>query len=548
VSFIDTLWANTVLVGGDDLVVEVAPPDLRPTSGHALRQLAQRLRGWLESEGVAPGDRVGLVAPNSARWVAADLAILAHGAVCVPLYARQDPRELVTMLQDCGARCALVHDADMAMKLRECGFEAKTYTFDEALVSAPSEAPVVPRTPDDPVTLIYTSGTSGEAKGVITTVANVDMMLEVTAGKLAALGCAGEGADRVFHYLPTCFAGSRIILWTTLLRRNAIHLSTDLDRLIDEIPLAAPGYFLNVPVLLERIRTGADAALRKRAAPIAALYKASLRAHARVEAAAEARPPSRPRRRDRALLTLADRLLFSRIRDRLGLNLRFLICGSAPLAPETQRWFNMIGLQVYQVYGLTETTAIVTMDDPNHVVPGRVGVAIPGCELKLGEGDELLVRGPNVFPGYWGRPEATAAAFEDGWFRTGDQCTLDAHGNLAVIGRVKNLLVPSSGHNVAPEPIESKLLTRIPGAAQVVLLGHGRPYLTALITGPAAPADVDAALSAVNADLPHYKRVRRWHHRAEPLTPEEGLLTANGKLKRAAIESAFASEIEGMYA
>ena len=140
----------------------------------------------------------------------------------------------------------------------------------------------------------------------------------------------------------------------------------------------------------------------------------------------------------------------------IGDNLKALICGSAPLSLETQLYFMMLGIPVLQVYGLTETTAICTMDDPRHVEPGRVGPAIRGIEMKLGENDEIIVRGPNIFPGYWNRPQETAKALRDGWFHTGDQGEVDATGNWRIIGRIKNLIILGSGHNIAPEPIEDE--------------------------------------------------------------------------------------------
>jgi long-chain acyl-CoA synthetase len=207
----------------------------------------------------------------------------------------------------------------------------------------------------------------------------------------------------------------------------------------------------------------------------------------------------------------------------------------------------MLGIPVLQVYGLTETTAICTMDDPRHVEPGRVGPAIGGVEMKLGENDEIVVCGPNIFSGYWNRPEETAKALHDGWFHTGDQGEVDAAGNWRIIGRIKNLIVLGSGHNIAPEPIEDELLQAMSGAQQVVLVGNGRGYLSAIVTGKVTREQAQAALDAVNLSLPHYKQVRAFRIRAEAFSIENGLLTANGKLKRGVIAARLKSEIEEMY-
>jgi long-chain acyl-CoA synthetase len=207
----------------------------------------------------------------------------------------------------------------------------------------------------------------------------------------------------------------------------------------------------------------------------------------------------------------------------------------------------MLGIPVLQVYGLTETTAICTMDDPNRVQPGRVGPAISGIEMKLGENDEIIVRGPNVFPGYWNRPQETAKALRDSWFHTGDQGEVNAAGNWRVAGRIKNLIILGSGHNIAPEPIEEELLQNLPGAQQVVLVGNGRGYLSALVTGAVTREQMQVAVDAVNPGWPHYKQVRAFHIYSQPFSIENGLLTANGKLKRDLIAERLKDEIEEMY-
>jgi long-chain acyl-CoA synthetase len=246
-------------------------------------------------------------------------------------------------------------------------------------------------------------------------------------------------------------------------------------------------------------------------------------------------------------LKLADALIFSAVRKKLGPNLKALICGSAALAKETQMFFMMLGIPVLQVYGLTETTAICTMDHPGKITPGYVGPAIPGIEMKVGENSEILVRGPNIFCGYWNRPQETANSFIDSWFRTGDQGEVDSSGNWRIIGRVKNLIILSSGHNVAPEPIEEALLPAIPGAKQVVLVGHGRSFLVAIVTGGVMQDQVKTALDNANRHLPHYKRVHDFLIQAEPFSIENGLLTANGKLKRDAIASRLHEALEALY-
>ena len=186
----------------------------------------------------------------------------------------------------------------------------------------------------------------------------------------------------------------------------------------------------------------------------------------------------------------------------------------------------MLGLPVLQVYGLTETTASALWIDPAHFEPGRVGPAIRGIEMKLGENNEILVQGPNIFAGYWNRPKETAQALRDGWFHTGDQGDVDANGNWRIAGRMKNLIILNSGHNIAPEPIEEELRRAIPGAEQVILLGNGRGYLAAIVTGKVERALAEPAFEKVNAKLPHYRQIRMFHvehgadHRKRPVDGE----------------------------
>jgi long-chain acyl-CoA synthetase len=179
---------------------------------------------------------------------------------------------------------------------------------------------------------------------------------------------------------------------------------------------------------------------------------------------------------------------------------------------------------------------------------GRVGSAVSGIEMKLGENDEILVRGPNVFRGYWNRPEETVKVLRDGWFHTGDQGEMSPAGNWKISGRIKNLIILNSGHNIAPEPIEDELLNLLPSAQHVVVVGNGRSYLSAIVTGTVISDQVQAAISTVNPSLPHYKQVRGFRIISEAFTADNGLLTANGKLKRDAIAERFRHDIEDMYA
>ncbi len=550
-NFIEDIFAQLKRADSRVVLREIHGQKFVSVSGRELLEKVQRVRVHLRRRGLQPGERCALLAPNSVLWAAFNLALLSEGVIVVPLYARQAPAELAAMMKDCLPRFLFSSDAALgeavAKALPPQWSEARRLVlFDEVLQETALDGPLPegpnPRQDSDLVTIIYTSGTSGEPKGVCLNIGNVTHMLSCTRERLELLMGATHEPDRVFHYGPFSFAASWITMLTCLSRESVLTLSTDLTKLADEIRLASPHYFLNVPTLLERVRRGVEEALSKRAGLVRLLYAKSREAWLRKHV-------GRGRAMDSFWLGLGRKFIFRKIKERFGPNIKALICGSAPLAPETQQFFLMLGIPVLQAYGLTETTAICTLDDPRvPVEPGYVGTAVPGVEMKVGEDEEILVRGPNIFPGYWNRPEETARVLRDGWFHTGDQGEANVRGNWRIVGRLKNLIVLNSGHKVTPEPIEEKLSRLLPNAQQVVVLGNGHGFLCALVTGGVERAAVQSALDTLNPELPHYRQIRNFTVLPESLTPESGLLTVMGKLRRDAISARFAAEISAMYA
>jgi long-chain acyl-CoA synthetase len=547
-NFLETIFAQLKHADARVVLREVRGEQFVSVTGKELLEQVQQVRAFLRSSGVQTGERCALLSPNSIRWVVFDLALMAEGLIVVPLYSRQAPGELAGMMKDCDARLLFVSDAGLGEAIAQAWPGApKRILFDEVMKSSevktsPDEAPN-PRKDSDIITIIYTSGTSGEPKGVCLNTANLNFMLERTTERLGQLMAQAPGAspDRVFHYLPFNFAASWLLLLSCLARETTLTLSTDLNKLADEIRLSSPNYFLNVPTLLERVRRGVEEALSKQVAPIRWLFQKTREAFGR-------RTAGRSGVLDGLWLWLGKILIFNKIKQRFGRDLRALICGSAPLATETQEFFQMMSIPVLQAYGLTETTGICTMDDPRVTAePGYVGTAVPGIVMKAGENEEILTRGPHIFPGYWNRPEETARVLQGGWFHTGDQGDTNGRGNWRIKGRVKNLLILNSGHKVAPEPIEEQIARLVPSAQHVVVVGNGRGYLCALITGTVKAATVQAALDAVNKDLPHYRQIRNFRIIEAAFTAESGLLTANGKLRRDAINARYAVEINAMY-
>ena len=519
-------------------------PDGKPVvvTGSELLEMIGCARAFLNQRGLKKGNRCALLAHNSIRWVAIDLALMAEGLVVVPLYARQAPAELVAMMKDCSPSLICCGDAESQKAIKQIWPEAPDqYLFDQIFAATANGSAKIQLSHNDPVAIIYTSGTSGEAKGVIINAENVSFILQRTAARLDLLMAGNSGRERVYHYLPFCFCASWIALLSYLSRRTLVTLNLDLTKLAAEMRGATPDYFLNVPALLERMRKAVDEQLWKTGGIILSIY-------ARAKNAWWRKQEGKPQRGDGIWLALAKNLVFPAIRKKmLGARLKGLISGSAPLNVETQHYYAMLGIPVMQVYGLTETTGICTMDDPRRVVPGRVGPAIDGLEMKLGENEEIIVRGPNVFSGYWNRPQETAKVLRDGWFHTGDQGEVDETGNWRIVGRIKNLIILGSGHNIAPEPIEDKILQHLSGAQQAVLVGNGRGFLTAIITGNVTRDQAQAALDAVNPGLPHYKQIRAFHIQPDAFSVDSGLMTVNGKLKRDVIAARFKNEIEEMY-
>ncbi len=405
-TFVETIFERMARFPERVVLVELRPQGDTAVTAQALMERVAAARAFLANAGLEKGDRCVLVAANSIAWVALDLAAMAEGIIVVPLYARQAPAELAVMIRDCEPRLICCGDPALSEAVRKAWRSRLDATVDATLDTtnrADRDAPGagVPRivlledvmstaqsdtrgeaavspvrvTSNDPVAIIYTSGTSGEAKGVVLTAANVTHMLGCTTARLDELMDASTVSDpthvdEVFHYLPFCFAASWILLLSCLSRASTLRLCVDLGRLADELRAAKPDYCLNVPALLERMRSAIEGQLATRGGvPNKIFVRAKSAWLARQNGASS---------NGAVWLALGRALIFPAIRKKLGPNLKALICGSAPLARETQLLFVMLGIPVLQGYGLTETTGICTLDQPHHVEPGAVGPRDPG--------------------------------------------------------------------------------------------------------------------------------------------------------------------------
>ena len=516
-----------------EAVVLAGPQPLR------AREMLGRVGAYqaaLEQAGVHTGDRVCLVSANGPDWIAADLACLARGVILVPFDPRQEPTATAELARQAGVALVL-HDADGPR-----GIDAPALPLADVTGSAEWSHP---RDPDAelPATILYTSGTTGTPKGAILTHGNLAFMLDCATTRLAELTGLAWGQEHALHYLPLCYAGSRVVVLAALRRGATLTLLSDPRQLATELETASPHYLLNVPLVLERFRAAAIEGVAARGPRAAGLLAGALQAHG---------DPPRGLRglRARAVRAVARRTVLPKIRGRFGSRLVGLICGSAPLSVACQEFYAALGIPIYQGYGLTETTALCTLDRPGEIRSGYVGTALPGVELEVGEEGEVLTRGPHVFAGYWKNQAASEAALTpQGWFRTGDLGEFDPAGRLKVVGRRNAVLVLQSGHNVPPEPIEEALREAIGPGAQVCLSGHGKPYLSAVVAGEGLEREaVDAAIRAYNADVAGPRRVQGFHLAAEPFSETDGTLTSNLKLRRRAIHARYARPLESIYA
>jgi long-chain acyl-CoA synthetase len=547
-----------------------------------VRAIAQVLCRW----GVQKGDRVAIVAENRWEWAITDFAVLAIGAVDVPIYPTLTGEQIAELLKDSNARVAFVSTQKQFEKLEAARAQTPlervvimdsasppggAIPFSELIAGADErgsqrdlefQALVRSVEPDDLATLIYTSGTTGEPKGVMLTHGNIAANQNTAAREFSF----GPG-DACISFLPLSHITARALDYIMYGRGAQVIYCSQFDRLPYAMKEVRPTVFVGVPRVYEKIRQEVErrsslSAVKKKLLGLAVKLGAG-----HVDTVYAGSRPSSP------LWKLADKLVYSKVQQAFGGRVRILISGGAPLGVDTARWFARVGIAVWEGYGLTETSPVIALNSkPNHRL-GSVGKPVPNVQLKFAADGELLVRGPFIFQGYWHKPHANAECFDaEGWFHTGDIAHLDNDGFLYITDRKKELLKTSGGKLVAPQPLENKLKTSIL-VGQVAVVGDKHKFVSALISpnfaaleewacGNGLEGATRAQLVAdkrvhalygeivreVNAGLANFETIKRFRLVPDEWSQDSGELTPSMKLKRRVITERYAAVVSEIYA
>ncbi|MFW6091078.1 MAG: AMP-dependent synthetase/ligase [Actinomycetota bacterium] len=551
----------------------------RPVTSREFADEVRSLAAGLIGSGVAPGDRIGLMAGTSYEWVLCDLAILTAGAVTVPIYDTSPASQAGWVLRDSGATAVFAGDERLRSVLEQADVPEvrERWLMDGASLTALADrgsgisAEEVEQRRRDVgseslASIVYTSGTTGRPKGCV--ISHGNMLAEIHSIVLADGMSESVVTDRdsILLFLPLAHILARVVGYAAFHQGTQVAHLSDLSRVPAELAAFRPTIVLAVPRVFERLYNTAQRRASGRVR--AQLFRAATRT---AIAYSRALDSGRPSRRLRAARRAFDGLVYGKLRQAMGGQVGHAVSGGAPLDAELGHFLRGAGVSILEGYGLTETTAAVTFNLPAAQRIGSVGRPLPGCAVRIAGDGEVLVKGGNITAGYWHNEQDTAAAFdEDGWFYTGDLGELD-HGFLTVTGRKKDIIVTATGKNVAPESYEDRLRAH-PLLGHCVLVGDRRPYLAALVTldaegfeqwkqdhGKPQPATVEnlrsdpeliaavqAAVDEVNASVSTAESIRRWS-----IVPNEFSigreLTPTQKVRRDHVLAAHADEVEQLY-
>ncbi len=549
------------------------------------REVRRLAHGWLRL-GLRPKDAVSIISNNRPEWLSLDLAVQMAGGVLAPIYPTLTAEEAAFINDNAQARFAIAEDPAQLQKLwtgldehsrlekyvllSGVADDPRVITYEQLLAMGEGgdDARLAERYsaigPHDPATYIYTSGTTGQPKGAMLTHDNI---LFVTGTALQIFEVLPT--DSVLSYLPLSHAFERIAVFYLALRAGvAISLAESIERMASNLVEAGPSLLVAVPRVLEKVYAGimdktANAGRLRRK-----IFKWALRVGYATSPYRLAQQPL-----PRALAwrhRLAKRLVYNQIAARLGGHLRFIAVGGAPMSKAIAEFFHALNILVLEGYGMTECAAPATMNLPGAVRFGTVGRPLPGVQVKIAADGEVLVQGRNVFAGYFRMPEATAETLRDGWLHTGDVGEFEPDGMLRITDRKKDLIVTSSGKNIAPQKIEN-LLVADPLISQAVVIGDERNYLTALIVpamdavarfareqqidvGDRAPELprvkelIRGCVNAVNQQLPRFETIKDFRLLPAELSIETGELTPTQKVRRKVVAEKYRDLIEQMYA
>ena len=564
----------------------------RSVSSEEFRRAVEELSLGLGGLGIERGDRVALLSENRPEWAYADMATLCLGAIDVPIYPTLTPAQILYVLKDSEAKAAFVSTPAQAQKVMAvkdqapglrhvigmeegASFPPGVIALEEIRARGRKELAARPTVveersrevrPDDLATIIYTSGTTGDPKGVMLTHANIVFNVKASTAAFDGL----DRSDVALSFLPLCHIFERMAEYLMLHHGVTIAYAEGVDQVVANMAEVRPTLMCSVPRFYEKVharvqeKVAGDPPLRQR------IFRWALKVggeffQCRVRG-------TRPGPLLRAKHLLADRLVFQKIRARVGGRIRVFVSGGAPLPKEVAEFFGAAGLLILEGYGLSETSPVIAVNLPDAVRPGTVGRPIPGVEVTIAPDGEILTRGPHVMKGYFRKPEATAAAIDaEGYFHTGDIGHLDADGFLVITDRKKDLIVTSGGKKVAPQPIENRLKTN-PFVSEVVIVGNRRNFPAALVVPnfetlegwarqqglpftsrdelaarPEVVAHYEKLIQELTPDLAQFEKIKKIALLPNEFTLEAGELTPTLKVRRRVVEEKYKDVIDRLY-
>ncbi|MET9775904.1 AMP-dependent synthetase/ligase [Streptomyces sp. NPDC006367] len=562
----------------------------RDVSAGEFRDEVLALAKGLLAQGVRFGDRVALMSRTRYEWTLFDFALWSIGAQVVPVYPTSSAEQCLWMLHDAEVTAAVVEHEDHAMtiatvidrlpRLRglwqlDSGAVRELYEagarVDDDTVHRHRRAV----TPDSPATVIYTSGTTGRPKGCVLTHGNLMYEADTVIARWEPVFHSRKGDEAAtLLFLPLAHVFGRMVEVAAVRGRVRFGHQPQLNAaaLLPDLAAFRPTFVLAVPYAFEKVFHAARRRAEKegRGGAFEKAVEVAVKYAEAVEARAWGTGPG-PSAGLRVQHQLFDRLVYAKVRAAMGGRLRNAMSGGSAMDRRLGLFFAGAGIQIYEGYGLTESTAAATANPPGRTRYGTVGPPVPGVTVRIADDGEIWLRGDNVFQGYLNDPQATARTLRDGWLATGDLGSLDEDGHLTITGRKKEILVTSGGKSVSPGPLEERVRDH-PLVGQCIVVGNDRPYVAALITLdqeavdhwlamrgkprlPPAELVRDAALEkevrravvTANTLVSQSEAIRTFRILARPFTEEDGLLTPSLKLKRKAIENAFAAEVEALY-